>query len=127
VIEEALETVGLMLGSDKSRGYCLEMICADFLGSQPGRDSTVDLIMQSSSNSVRLRQKQSRLKLNPKEYTIVRNRVLERDGWRCQECGSMEGLEVHHMKRKSQLGGDVMQNLITLCVSCHGKCHGRRR
>ena len=31
VIEEALETVGLMLGSNKSRGYCLEMICADFL------------------------------------------------------------------------------------------------
>ena len=31
VIEEALETAGLMLGSDKSRGYCLEMICADFL------------------------------------------------------------------------------------------------
>src|SRR6266852_3304407 len=31
VIEEALETAGLMLGSNKSRGYCLEMICADFL------------------------------------------------------------------------------------------------
>jgi len=31
VIEEALETAGLMLGTDKSRGYCLEMICADFL------------------------------------------------------------------------------------------------
>ena len=31
VIEQALETAGLMLGSDKSRGYCLEMICADFL------------------------------------------------------------------------------------------------
>jgi len=31
VIEEAPETAGLMLGSDKSRGYCLEMICADFL------------------------------------------------------------------------------------------------
>ena len=25
------DTAGLMLGSDKSRGYCLEMICADFL------------------------------------------------------------------------------------------------
>jgi len=42
VIEEALETVGLMLGSNKSRGYCLEMICADFLaganleGGNPG-------------------------------------------------------------------------------------------
>jgi len=31
VVEEALETVALMLGTDKSRGYCLEMICADFL------------------------------------------------------------------------------------------------
>jgi hypothetical protein len=31
VIERAIETVGLMLGADKSRGYCLEMICADFL------------------------------------------------------------------------------------------------
>ena len=31
VIEQALETAALMLGSDKSRGYCMEMICADFL------------------------------------------------------------------------------------------------
>src|SRR5207302_4329204 len=31
VIEKAIETAALMLGSDKSRGYCLEMICADFL------------------------------------------------------------------------------------------------
>jgi hypothetical protein len=31
VVEKAIETVGLMLGTDKSRGYCLEMICADFL------------------------------------------------------------------------------------------------
>jgi hypothetical protein len=31
VVEKALETAALMLGDDKSRGYCLEMICADFL------------------------------------------------------------------------------------------------
>ena len=31
VIDEAIEAEGLMLGSDYSRGYCLEMICADFL------------------------------------------------------------------------------------------------
>jgi hypothetical protein len=31
VIDRALETAGLMLGSARSRGYCLEMICADFL------------------------------------------------------------------------------------------------
>jgi len=31
VVERAIETAALMLGTDKSRGYCLEMICADFL------------------------------------------------------------------------------------------------
>jgi hypothetical protein len=31
VVEQALDTAALMLGSDRSRGYCLEMICADFL------------------------------------------------------------------------------------------------
>jgi hypothetical protein len=30
-IEKAIETAALMLGSDRSRGNCLEMICADFL------------------------------------------------------------------------------------------------
>ena len=31
VVEQAIETAALMLGSDRSRGYCLEMICADFV------------------------------------------------------------------------------------------------
>jgi len=31
IVEKAIETAALMLGTDKSRGYCLEMICADFL------------------------------------------------------------------------------------------------
>src|SRR6202790_5730186 len=31
VVEGAIEIAALMLGTDKSRGYCLEMICADFL------------------------------------------------------------------------------------------------
>jgi hypothetical protein len=31
VIEQALETAARILGSEKSRGYILEMICADFL------------------------------------------------------------------------------------------------
>jgi len=31
IVDRAVETAALMLGTDKSRGYCLEMICADFL------------------------------------------------------------------------------------------------
>jgi hypothetical protein len=41
VIEQALETAALMLGSEKSRGYMLEMICADFLaGAKLGEENT---------------------------------------------------------------------------------------
>jgi hypothetical protein len=46
VIERALETAALMLGSDKSRGYCLEMICADFMAgarlNEPNPQSLVE-------------------------------------------------------------------------------------
>jgi hypothetical protein len=39
VVEKAIETAALMLGSDKSRGYCLEMICADFLAGANCKES----------------------------------------------------------------------------------------
>ena len=74
---------------------------------------------------MRLRQKQPRLRLKPEDYGVLRNEVLKRDGWRCQDCGAMKDLQVHHIRPRSQLGGDVTQNLITLCASCHGKRHGR--
>ena len=83
--------------------------------------------MQNRPILASLRQKQPRLKLAKEEYEIIRKRVLERDGWRCQKCGSMASLHVHHMKRRSQLGSDTMDNLITLCADCHGKCHGWAR
>jgi hypothetical protein len=46
VVEQALETASLMLGTEKSRGYCLEMICADFLagGNVDGSTPEVNLI-----------------------------------------------------------------------------------
>jgi len=46
VIEQALETAALMLGSDKSRGYMLEMICADFLaGANLQNGDSSDLLL----------------------------------------------------------------------------------
>jgi 5-methylcytosine-specific restriction endonuclease McrA len=72
----------------------------------------------------RLRQKQPRLKLDPEKYETLKNEVLERDGWRCQDCGSAKMLEVHHVKPRSKLGHDASDNLITLCVDCHGRRHG---
>jgi hypothetical protein len=50
VIERAIETAALMLGSDKSRGYCLEMICADFLAGANLDNGNPDLLLNSISH-----------------------------------------------------------------------------
>jgi hypothetical protein len=47
VVEQALETAALMLGTDKSRGYCLEMICADFLAGANLDNRDPELLLQS--------------------------------------------------------------------------------
>jgi hypothetical protein len=47
VIEQALETAARMLGSDKSRGYCLEMICADFLAGANLENGNPDVLLMS--------------------------------------------------------------------------------
>jgi hypothetical protein len=50
IIECAIETAALMLGSDKSRGYCLEMICADFLAGANLDNGNPDLLLNSISH-----------------------------------------------------------------------------
>jgi len=49
VVEQALETATLMLGTDKSRGYCLEMICADFLAGANLDNGNPGMLLQSIS------------------------------------------------------------------------------
>ncbi len=49
VIEQAIATAALMLGSDKSRGCCLEMICADFLAGAHLDHGNPGILLQSIS------------------------------------------------------------------------------
>ena len=49
VIEQAVETAAMMLGTDKSRGYCLEMICADFLAGANLESEDPSILLQSMS------------------------------------------------------------------------------
>jgi 5-methylcytosine-specific restriction endonuclease McrA len=67
--------------------------------------------------------KTPRLRFDPNDYRELHQQVLERDGWRCQACGSLQQLQVHHQKFRSHSGGDVEQNLITLCAECHEQKH----
>jgi 5-methylcytosine-specific restriction endonuclease McrA len=71
----------------------------------------------------RIRTKQPRVRLEAKEYEELRLQVLRRDNWRCQGCGAMSNLEVHHTQFRSHSGDDAEWNLITLCTSCHANLH----
>ena len=72
---------------------------------------------------IRLRPRRPRLRLDPDSYRHLYQQVLERDGWRCQHCGSSIDLQVHHIRPRGRLGKDTEQNLITLCATCHRDAH----
>lgn len=69
------------------------------------------------------RSKGARLRLDPAHYKALCELVLKRDGWRCQNCGASQTLQVHHICRRSDLGSDVEENLVTLCAFCHRQLH----
>lgn len=61
-----------------------------------------------------------------------REEILKRDNYKCRFCGSTERLMVHHEDGKGRkqhprevtyIINNNVNNLITLCSSCHSKLH----
>jgi len=65
--------------------------------------------------------KPHRERLEGEAYKQLIERVFQRDKWMCRNpfCQAMRQLTPHHLKKRSQLGGDEMGNLLTLCAKCH--------
>jgi len=72
------------------------------------------------------------LRLNNLRFGGQRQEILERDNWACQKCGMSQeqhillfnrGLTIDHIDgqgRKSKNPNNDPENLITLCLRCHG-------
>lgn len=73
-----------------------------------------------------IRPKGPSLRLDPVLYEALRQQVLQRDGWRCQCCGTMTNSKVHHREFRSHGGDDSEFNLITLCADRHAQVHSAR-
>jgi len=62
-------------------------------------------------------------------YARFRQKVLERDNYKCVRCGYQnktgEGLEVHHVDRKGYRK-HIISEAETRCHRCHAIEHGRR-
>lgn len=53
-----------------------------------------------------------------------RLKILERDRWKCSECGRMNlELHVHHLSYTGYPWDTPDDELITLCAMCHGYVH----
>lgn len=63
VVEDALEMAALMLGSDKSRGYCLEMICADFLAGARLQEASPETLFTATQRLLKFLPKTQRQRL----------------------------------------------------------------
>lgn len=65
--------------------------------------------------------KPHRERLGGDDYKDFIEGIFRRDKWKCRNpfCGSMRNLTPHHLKKRSQLGGDEPENVITLCTVCH--------
>ena len=64
--------------------------------------------------------------LKTKEWLLIREARKVMDGNKCTRCGSTDHLEVHHKTYELDptRGLLVLDNLITLCRSCHDATHG---
>ena len=59
----------------------------------------------------------------------VYKQAMERDGHRCTACGSIKRLVIHHIDGRGRGCKDpnhALDNLDTLCNSCHNKWHGTK-
>lgn len=59
------------------------------------------------------------------DWQAIRADVLQRAGYRCKQCGSPYGLQVHH-RTYERLGREQPDDLICLCRDCHRRAHGLR-
>lgn len=60
--------------------------------------------------------------LQSDHWQALREKALVRDNYKCQNCGSQDELQVHHLAY-GKGGDDVLEDLTTLCSDCHSELH----
>lgn len=79
--------------------------------------------LEDELNKYKTKKHKNNRKVKSKEYEEFRKKVLERDNYTCQECGSTNRLQVHHIKSKHEFPELIfdIDNCVTLCITCHSK------
>lgn len=64
-------------------------------------------------------------KLSSREWRNLRSEIYKRDNWTCQDCGKKchKDIQCHHVVPYRESKDDSRENLVTLCLPCHGRRH----
>ncbi|MEC4016030.1 HNH endonuclease [Streptomyces sp. H27-D2] len=89
----------------------LRRLVAAGLATPVGDDYELDSELLSSA------QARYRTPIHPEQ----RQRLYERDGYRCLECGATDDLTLDHIYPWSRGGADTDDNLRTLCRPCNSR------
>lgn len=65
------------------------------------------------------------IKLNKEQFRKLRERILSRDRFKCRKCGRADGLQCHHIIKRSKKRLDIDWNLIMVCQECHRELEDR--
>jgi hypothetical protein len=65
--------------------------------------------------------KPRKTKLGQEEYLAQRKQVFDNFDWRCANCNKILPLQRDHIKKRSQGGGDEIENAQPLCPKCHNE------
>lgn len=60
--------------------------------------------------------------IQSEEWAYKRQKILERDGYKCVVCKETNNLNVHHLTYV-HLGNELPTELVTLCNKCHAAYH----
>lgn len=55
-------------------------------------------------------------------WSVSREKALRRDKYTCQNCG-LRANQVHHIIPRKHGGTDKLENLTSLCETCHQENH----
>lgn len=98
-------------------------IAGNYSASSPNKKREIERKREETSDKWRLKMEKEAMKQYKERvyYSEIRRDVLERDYHTCQICKKMgnSSFHVHHILKRRHGGEDYLDNLITVCPSCH--------
>jgi hypothetical protein len=133
---EAKKTCGKRCANKAISGYRVELepkpcvMCGELFGRRKGEPagnfrSRLCCSMECFGDAISAARLGNRERQNPypREWcAALTERIRERDGYICVECGAVQGKRKHHVHHIDYDKNNLApRNLITLCPSCHGR------